>query len=97
MNEFSRTSAQKNQNPAVAVISGDSYNERLRRKKPPPELITFWAELANFGRKAVPESMTPAYLRTPEELNARAKRSATMRSRKQESGKLRSTKETIKR
>jgi hypothetical protein len=60
---------------------------RLRQKKPPPEFVKFWAEIASLGGKLVPESMTSGESRTPDELNTRAKRSATMRLKKQGRGK----------
>jgi hypothetical protein len=67
----------------------------LPRKKPPPEFVTFWAEIASFGRKPVAESMTRSL--TLVELNARAKRSATMRLRKQGGGKPKAAKKTAER
>jgi hypothetical protein len=62
----------------------------MRSKKPPPEFVTFWAEIASLGGKPTAESMTRS--RTPEELNTRAKRSATMRLKKQGSGKPKAAK-----
>lgn len=87
MNKFAGTSARKSQYRPVAVFSGDSYNERLRKKTPPPEFVTFWSELATLGGKPVAEPVTPAYSRTPAELNRRAKNSAAMRLSKMRLGK----------
>jgi hypothetical protein len=66
-----------------------------RKKKPRPEFVTFRAEIARFGRKTGAESMTRS--RTPEELNTRAKSSATMRLRKQGGGKAKGAKKTAER
>jgi hypothetical protein len=49
----------------------------MRRKEPPPEFVTFSAEIASLSGKLVPQSMTPGESRTPEELNIRAKTAAT--------------------
>jgi hypothetical protein len=66
----------------------------LRRKKPPPEFVTFWAEIAKLGGGPVTESIAPAYPRTPAELNRRAERSALMRLGKQNRHMAKAAKKT---
>jgi hypothetical protein len=69
----------------------------LRRKKPPPEFVTFWAEIAKLGGGPVTESTAPAYPRTLAELDSRAKRSALMRLSKQNSRMARAAEKTTER
>jgi hypothetical protein len=69
----------------------------MSRKNPPPEFVTFWAELATLGGKPVTESMTPTYSRTPEELSIRAKTSAALRLSKHNIGKAKVTNKTEER
>jgi hypothetical protein len=67
----------------------------MRRKKPRPEFIKFWAEIASLRGKPVTESMTPSESRTPEELSTRAKTAAKMRLRNQGRDKPRAAKKIV--
>lgn len=69
----------------------------MPRKKPRPEFVTFWAEIAKLGGGPVTESMAPAYPRTLAELNTRAKRSASMRLSKQNRRMAKAAKKTNER
>jgi hypothetical protein len=61
------------------------------RKKPPSEFVTFWADIATFGRKHVHKPAIDEYS-SPEELSIRARISASMRLRKQASSKAKAAK-----
>ena len=67
----------------------------MRRKKPPPEFVAFWAEIASLSGEPVPDSIMPGESRTPKELDIRAKTAAKMRLRKQEHGKPRAAKKIV--
>jgi len=67
----------------------------MRRKKPPPEFVAFWAEIASLSGEPVTDSIMPGESRTPKELDIRAETAAKMRLRKQEHGKPRAAKKIV--
>ena len=95
MNEFFEDLGSKRVKTCrLQLFPGTLTFERRPGRSHRPEFVKFWTEIASLGRKHVLESVTPAESRAPEELSIRAKRSATMRSRKQGRSKLRGTKKT---